>query len=129
MFEKKFLETTRGLKVPNVFCYNIRYGSTLNAVAGFDSEPRTEIWSEHFAYQETGGIDSDSDSGLSHIFKLIVSTSENTLKNIMRCCKAKLNRKTANFLLPSVAQKSHVLKFPINIFAQDILCLPLNKAP
>ena len=80
MFEKKFLETTRGLKVPNVFYYNIRYGSTLNAVAGFDSEPRTEIWSEHFAYQESGG--SDSDSGLSHIFKLIVSTSENTLKNI-----------------------------------------------
>ena len=60
------------------------YGSTLNAVAGFDSEPRTEIWSEHFAYQESGDSDSDSDSdsGLSHIFKLIVSTSENTLKNI-----------------------------------------------
>ena len=56
-------------------------GSTLNAVAGFDSEPRTEIWSEHFAYQESGGSDSDSDSDLSHIFKLIVSTNENTLKN------------------------------------------------
>ena len=100
------------------------YGSTLNAVAGFGSEPRTEIWSEHFACQGSGG--SDSDSGHSHIFKLIVSTSENTLKNIMRCCKAKLNMKTANFLLPSVAQKSHVhvLKLPINIFAQDILCLP-----
>ena len=98
------------------------YGSTLNAVAGFGSEPRTEC-------QGSGG--SDSDSGHSHIFKLIVSTSENTLKNIMRCCKAKLNMKTANFLLPSVTHKSHVhvLKLPINIFAQDILCLPLNKAP
>ena len=47
----------------------------------------------------------------------------------MWCCKGKLNRKTANFLFPSVAQKSDVLKLPINIFAQDILCLPLNKAP
>ena len=48
-------------------------------------------------------------------------------------CEGKLNRKTANFPLPSVAQKSHVLKLPIvrkpNIFAQYILCLPLSKTP
>ena len=37
-------------------------------------EPRTETGSEHFACQ---------DNGLSQIFKLIVSTSENILNNII----------------------------------------------
>ena len=79
--KQKVAETTRNLRLPNAFCYNVRYGSTLNKLAGFDSEvklatlsePRTETGIEYFAYQ---------DKGLSPIFNLIVFTRENTLNNI-----------------------------------------------
>ena len=58
-------------------------------------EPRTATGSEHFARQ---------DSGVSQIFKLMVSTCEKRLNNINVVGEDKLNRKTARFRLPSVAK-------------------------
>jgi len=63
-----------------------------------------ETGSEHFTFQN---------SGPSHIFKLIVFTSEEIVNNInLWYCEDKLNEKIAHFRLLSMYQDRRVLKLP-----------------
>ena len=63
----------------------------------------TETESEHFACQ---------DSGLSQIFKVIVSTSEKILNIIGKVVRRQVKWKPAHFRLPSLIKKSRELKLP-----------------
>ena len=54
-----------------------------------------------------------SSTVVSQIFKAIVSATEKTLKNInVALWRQVMNRKTANFRLPCMAQKRRVLRLP-----------------
>ena len=76
-------------------------------------KPRMEAGREDFACQ---------DSGLSQIFKLIVSSREKTLNNINVVAREdRLNRKTAHSWVLSVAQKRCILRL-LNVF-QSTSCM------
>ena len=63
-----------------------------------------ETRSELFTFQN---------SGPSHVFKLIIFTSEKVVNNInLWYCEDKLNEKIAHFRLPSMYQDRRVLKLP-----------------